>query len=210
MHRVFRLILPAICIVFLSGCLKSDERYSFYLNGDGSVQGVFVRTNIRSLQTGEKADKELAKYYKSFKDQSERMFVELKGAGAVVKESGFLRSQAPFTTVITADFSGMDTLAKFVSQLSNESVRVEEKDGKGKLVYDAKKPTGGTRNLFKNVKDVQLEFVLEKGRFVRSGSKGFKFSKDYSIAQLNWRNLHSKHSRNRAYTLVLKWDRNLP
>jgi hypothetical protein len=104
----------------MSGCIVSDQLTTITIHPDGSADYVLFRSNLRSTEQGAKAEKELADYKASFDARAEDEFVRIRDCGGKILQANWIRSEAPFSNVIHAQFSDAAALEKFGSAKNEE------------------------------------------------------------------------------------------
>lgn len=105
--------LALVLILSAGGCVIGDELTTFTLNPDGSADLVVFRSNLRSTDKGEKAEKELAEYKANFDAQAQGDFPRIRNAGGQVLLTSWVRAQAPYSNVVHAHFPDTAALEKY-------------------------------------------------------------------------------------------------
>lgn len=108
-----------IGMMLLSGCIVSDQLTTLTINPDGSADFVVLRSNIRSTEKGDKAENELANYKAKFDAKDDDEFVRIRESGGKLMQATWVRSRAPFSSVLHAQLPNVTALEKFAS-LKNE------------------------------------------------------------------------------------------
>lgn len=103
-------------LLFLGGCIVSDELTTLTINPDGSAELVTMRSNIRSSEPGEKGDGELADYKSSFGAQSDEEFSRIRKAGGQIVSATWIRQQVPYSNYVQAFFPNASALEQFISE----------------------------------------------------------------------------------------------
>lgn len=115
MKRSLVLLAALIVAVFLEGCIVSDQLTTFTIHPDGSADYVLFRSNLRSTESGAKAEKELADYKAKFDARAEDEFVRIRDCGGKIVQATWIRSEAPFSNDIHAHFPDATAFEKFGS-----------------------------------------------------------------------------------------------
>ncbi len=115
MKRSLRMLAVLIAAAFLGGCIVSDQLTTLTIHSDGSADYVLFRSNLRSTEKGAKAEKELADYKAKFDARAEDEFVRIRDCGGKIVQATWVRSEAPFSNVIHAQFPDASALEKFGS-----------------------------------------------------------------------------------------------
>lgn len=119
MNMKSTILASAACLVLLlvvvAGCIVGDEVTTFTILPDGSADLVVFRSNLRSTEVGDKADKELADYKSKFDSQANDDFARIRSAGGRLVEASWIRQNAPFSSVVRANFPDAAALEKYWS-----------------------------------------------------------------------------------------------
>jgi hypothetical protein len=105
----------------VGGCVVGDQLTTVTVHPDGSADLVVFRSNLRSTEKGDKAEKELADYKTSFETRAAGDFARIREAGGGMVEASWVRPQAPFSNFVRARFPSPSALEKFWT--------VKDKDG---------------------------------------------------------------------------------
>lgn len=115
MKRSLMLLAALFAAAFLGGCIVGDQLTTLTIHPDGSADYVLFRSNLRSTEKGTKAEKELADYKARFDARAEDEFVRIRDCGGKIVQAAWVRSEAPFSNVIHAQFPDASTLEKLGS-----------------------------------------------------------------------------------------------
>jgi len=102
-----------LTLLFASGCIVSDQLTTFTVHPDGSADLVALRSNIRSTQRGEKAEKEMEKYRAKFNERSESEMARIVESDGEIVAAGWVREQVPSANYLHARFPNAAALEKF-------------------------------------------------------------------------------------------------
>lgn len=107
--------LPSALLILLlsAGCIVSDQINTVTVNPDGSAELVMFRSNIRSTQKGEKADKELAGYRRMFDAQTDEGMARIREVGGEILKTVWVRDDVPLSNVLHARFSKASQLEEY-------------------------------------------------------------------------------------------------
>lgn len=112
------ILLLLLCTV---GCIVGDELTTFTIHPDGSADLIVFRSNLRSTEKGDRAEKELADYKVKFESQADDDFARIRDAGGKLEEAAWIRPQAPFSNFVRAHFPDGSALEKYWT--------IKDKDG---------------------------------------------------------------------------------
>lgn len=115
MKRSLMMLAALIAAAFLGGCIVSDQLTTLTIHPDGSADYVLFRSNLRSTEKREKAEKELADYKAKFDARTEDEFVRVRDCGGKIVQATWVRSEPPFSNIIHAQFPDASALEKFGS-----------------------------------------------------------------------------------------------
>jgi hypothetical protein len=98
--------------VTLGGCIVSDQLTTITIHPDGSADVLRVQSNVHSSESGDKAAEELRNYVDQFNGQKDTDQAGIKEAGGEVKESRWIRKEAPHANLVVARLPTAASLEK--------------------------------------------------------------------------------------------------
>ncbi len=118
-----------------SGCIVHDQNTTLVINEDGSADMTILRSNIRSTASGDRANEQIADFRAALNERTHDDFKRLRGAGATVEMSMWLREQVPMAHVLRASIPNRSSLEKMATL----------RDSEGAVVVDPDFSVNGTR-----------------------------------------------------------------
>jgi hypothetical protein len=100
-------------LVLLAGCIVSDELTTVTIQPDGSATMVTFRSNLRSTQSGQDGERELANYKATFDSRTQDDMVRIREAGGTIVQATWVREQAPLSNIVSVRFPNAAALEKF-------------------------------------------------------------------------------------------------
>ena len=100
-------------LVLLGGCIVGDELTTVTVDPDGAATMVTFRSNLRSTQSGQDGERELANYKATFDARSQDDMVRIREAGGTIVQAAWVREQAPLSNVVSVRFPNAAAFEKF-------------------------------------------------------------------------------------------------
>lgn len=108
-HR-FAVLSP---LLLLAGCIVGDELTTVTIHPDGSANMVTFRSNLRSTQSGQDGERELANYRTTFESRTQDDMVRIREAGGTIVQTSWVREQAPLSNIVSVRFPDAAAFEKF-------------------------------------------------------------------------------------------------
>src|SRR5262245_9906051 len=106
-------VLALAALALVPGCIASDDVTTLTVGPDGSADLAQFSSNIRSTETGSKADEELRQYVDAFDQRQGSDFVGIVHAGGKILDTWWIRRDAPYSNIISARLPNADALEKW-------------------------------------------------------------------------------------------------
>lgn len=113
MRKTTFLSTAAVALVWVAGCIVSDELTTITIQPDGSADWIRFQSNIRSTEKGEKGAQELQKFADEFESRKDSDCVRITESGGELLEARWVRRDEPYATLVTARFPTASTLENF-------------------------------------------------------------------------------------------------
>ncbi len=218
---------PAMAVVVLllllsGGCIVSDKLTTLTIKPDGSADLVLFRSNIRSTEKGEKAEKELAGFRTRFESQKDEDAKRILEAGGEILKSLWVRDEVPFSTVVHARFAKADELERYWTIRNPDGTAMVttefRSDGNQRnLVFHITVPAQtrdglsaeptSAETLRKNLANGISECRIAVADGSITSASGFTIANDRQSALLNTDEVgRLLHAQNGSADLTLTWD----
>jgi len=109
-RHAFALLTP---LLLFAGCIVGDELTTITIQPDGSANMVTFRSNLRSTQSGQDGERELADYRVTFESRTQEDMARIRAAGGTIIQASWVREQAPFSNIVSVRFPHAAALEKF-------------------------------------------------------------------------------------------------
>jgi hypothetical protein len=114
MRRLAMAILVGLAsAAFLVGCIVGDEITTITLEPDGSAEVVLFRSNLRSSESGAKAEQDVQQYAESFDAGGSPDHDRIRAAGGTIVDSRWIRRATPSSNLISAKLPTAAVLEKY-------------------------------------------------------------------------------------------------
>ena len=109
-------------LVLVGGCIISDSLTTITILPDGSADWVRFQSNIRSTQSGLKAEQALQKFADTFDARQDADMKRIVESGGEILDARWVRNQKPFATVVSARFPTSSALTEFFTIRDEASI----------------------------------------------------------------------------------------
>lgn len=213
-RHMANLTVLSLVVAAATACLQKDVAETWYIDGVGAVTWSVHEQNVRSdAQAAVDRHSEETEYWLAVQQDRHLMMSGLRDLGGERLQTRVLRSEAPYSVVTEAKFSGLDTLGqRLIASIGSTGTSLVRRTGEDALewtlvVRDPSalgatfEPSDGVAELLNSLE--HLKVVLVSGRF--EAAEGFTLSQDRRVASFSYKQDERKADEQPAVTLKLVW-----
>ena len=213
--RALSLTLFLLIVATLTGCIESDDSYSFYLYPDGKVDMIMFKDNVRSSSSdkdGVKAEKD---WLSDFKAGKLWELDNLKKTKAKNIQAVLLRKTAPYSVVVRGSYPSVAAFGTFFdigSKDSSATINFYAKGTKRDLLIHVSGKTSDKASKVDASKEVsQNDLPLPVWKFIPVGGRITNDllctpSKDKSLCVIDIAGVNLADKLGKPYDLSIEWD----
>jgi hypothetical protein len=212
--------LLAVSMLPLGGCVVGDHLTTFTIRPDGAADLTVFRSNLRSIEPGAKAEKDLADYKAKFDARKDDELARVLAAGGLIVEAKWLREQPPLANYVHALLPTADSLQKFLSIKTENGAQMTRtkftsEGSRRKLSIEVTLPTKANpppaagvsvervrQKLADGISETRI--AVERGKI--TSARGFVVAADKQSALLDNGALEELLRTGGSDTLVLEWE----